>query len=60
MAGKISREALVAMEKYKELQVTLGQLDAKIYSNWLEYSNILMQVCSEMDFDSDDDGSSNE
>ena len=32
-----------------------------MYDNWLEYSNVLMQVCSEMDFggssgESSDDG----
>ena len=60
VAGKISRSARGAMEKYKELQMTLGQLNAKIRSNWLEYSNSLMQVCSEIDVDSNGDGSSSE
>ena len=57
---KISRATREAMEKYKELQVTLGQLDTTMYANWLRYSNILMQVCSEMDFNGGGDSSSEE
>ena len=47
--GKINRAAYEAMEKYRDLQITLGQLDATMYADCLKYSNILMQVCSEMD-----------
>lgn len=58
MEEKISSSALESMEKYKDMKITLGQLDATMYDDWLAYSNILMQVCSEMDFDGSSDESS--
>jgi hypothetical protein len=54
---KISSSALKAMEKYKDVMITMGQFDATMYDDWLAHSNVLMQVCSEMNFgDSDEDG----
>ena len=52
---KTSSSALEAMEKYKDVKTTLGQFDATMYDDWLAYSNVLLQVCSEMDFDDNDE-----
>ena len=43
----------IVVQKYRDIQVTLGTLDEELSSNWLKYSNILIQVCSEMPSGSD-------
>ena len=54
---KIRSSALEAVEKYKDLMITLGKLDVEMYDSWLAYSNILLQVCSEMAIEDNSDES---
>ena len=35
------------MEKYREFKTMMGTLDFDMYSNWLKYSNVLIQVCAD-------------
>lgn len=48
---KISSAAREAMERYTDTQVALGGLDQDMHSDWLKHSDVLLQVCAEMDLD---------
>ena len=46
---KISAPATTAMEEYKRTMKYLGQLDQRLDTDWLLYSNELTKVCSGID-----------
>ena len=48
------------MESYVSIQVALGGLDQGMYSDWLKYSDVLLQVCAKMDPGSGDSSSDEE
>lgn len=54
MESKMEKSALQAMDKYKQMQRNMGSLDPDLDVNWLTYSNVMIKICSEIDFDSGD------
>ena len=43
---KISREAATAMEEYRRTVKNLGKLDARLDTDWLYFSNIMIMIGS--------------
>ena len=53
MESKSNSVPLQAMAQYKVMQRNMGSLDPNLEVNWLKYSDALIKVCSEIDFDSE-------
>ena len=45
MQKKLSKKALESMEKYKDIQTSIGTLRQDLELDWMTYSDVLIQVC---------------